>query len=77
MTAGGYHPEHRTALTCDRGFHVMIGGVVMSTSTARCLDGVLVGGGGTLVLGLVELVGDGTGGTGDTVGDGVVAGNLW
>jgi len=40
------------------------------------LDGVLVGRGRTLVLGLLHLVGDGTHGAGSTVGEGVLAGNL-
>lgn len=40
------------------------------------LDGVLVGGGRGLVLGLVHLVGGSTHGTGDTVGDGVLAWNV-
>ena len=40
------------------------------------LVGVLVGRGGTLVLGLLELVRDGTGSTGDAVGEGVLAGNV-
>lgn len=48
----------------------------MSTSKARGLDGVLVGRGGALVLGLVHLVGGSAESAGDTVTDGVVAGNL-
>lgn len=42
----------------------------------KCLDGILVGACRTFVLCLVELVGDGTGSTRDTVGERVIAGNL-
>lgn len=42
----------------------------------RHLDALLVGRGGSRVLGLVELVGESTGSTRDAVGDGVLAGNV-